>query len=321
MNIATALNKRYVRYTIVMLTSLCINNDETIHAYLLHHELDDSDIQLFEESLKGYDIYIHPLKIQRELFSDRLPRTAEWSIETYYRLLLTEVLPEEVDRLLYLDVDMIINQSLKELYYMDFKEKEIIATVDSGGYYSWEDFDTKRQTMFAPMIAKEYQYINAGFMLWNIKRMRERYNFSTYLQAFEDWNYEMSFPDQDIINYVHWKNVGYVDYEKYDLCAGIAHVQGVTYEHAKEHVAVIHYTGEKPWENKNYHFPIQQLWWDYAKKTPLYMELLEDYLRQTIFDDTMEKYIRGLFDDINNLQEQCSKAMQFSEKLLGMLNQ
>lgn len=157
MNIATALNKRYVRYTIVMLTSLCINNDETVHAYLLHPELDKSDIQLFEESLKGYDIYIHPLKIQRDLFSEHFPRTAEWSRETYYRLLLTEILPEEVERLSYLDVDMIINQSLKDLYYMDFEENEIIATVDSGGYFSWEDFDEKRRTMFAPMIAKGYQ--------------------------------------------------------------------------------------------------------------------------------------------------------------------
>ena len=44
MNIATALNRRYVNYTIVMLTSLCINNPEHIDAYLMHNELIDDDI-------------------------------------------------------------------------------------------------------------------------------------------------------------------------------------------------------------------------------------------------------------------------------------
>lgn len=49
------------------------------------------------------------------------------------------------------------------------------------------------------------------------------------------------------------------------------------------------------------------------------MELLEDYLHQTIFDDTMEMFIRSLLDDINSLQGQYSQAIQLSEKLLGML--
>ena len=39
MNIATALNRKYLEYTVVMLCSLCENNNEHIDAYLLHSEL------------------------------------------------------------------------------------------------------------------------------------------------------------------------------------------------------------------------------------------------------------------------------------------
>lgn len=40
MNIATALNKKYLLYTGVMLTSLCENNPTHIDVYLLHSELE-----------------------------------------------------------------------------------------------------------------------------------------------------------------------------------------------------------------------------------------------------------------------------------------
>lgn len=46
MNIATALNRKYLEYTVVMLCSLCENNNEHIDAYLLHSELTTQDIDI-----------------------------------------------------------------------------------------------------------------------------------------------------------------------------------------------------------------------------------------------------------------------------------
>lgn len=43
-NVATALNSHYMRYTYVMLTSLFINqSDADIHVFLLHSDLSDED--------------------------------------------------------------------------------------------------------------------------------------------------------------------------------------------------------------------------------------------------------------------------------------
>ncbi len=109
MNIATALNKKYVPYTAVMLTSVCVNNPGHIDAYLFNSELDDSDFDSLRNSLSEYDISIHPVNIDRDRFSERLPRNNQWSIEMYYRLMMTEVLPKEVDRILYLYVDLVVD--------------------------------------------------------------------------------------------------------------------------------------------------------------------------------------------------------------------
>lgn len=252
MNVVTALNKKYLLYTGVMLTSLCINNKRPIRAFLLHNELDEEDVRCLKESLAAFDAEIVPIKVQAELFDERLPRNMQWSVETYYRLLMLDILPEDVTRLLYIDVDIIINKSLEEIYKMDFGEDEyeIFAADDACGEKTLEKFGVKQQQMFEPMLREGYRYFNAGFMLMNIEKMRKKYNFQTYVNAIEEWEYQMEAPDQDILNYVHWKKVGYIDYRDYDFFARIAHNRGMTYEEVKENVTVIHYAGEKPWETK-----------------------------------------------------------------------
>ena len=319
MNIATALNRKYILYTGVMLHSLCMNNPVSIRAFLLHSELLDEDIQLLRESLHDFDIKIIPLKVDSDLFSSRLPRNSQWSIETYYRLMLLDLLPADVDRLLYIDVDIIINKPLTEVYAIDFGEDEIIAAIDSCGKKTWDKFGDKQKEMFASMVEQGYQYFNAGFMLLNIKKIRQSHNFSTYLQVIEEWNYQMDAPDQDILNYVHWKKIGYIDYWQYDLFARIAHGEGITYNQVKAETSVIHYAGTKPWDADNCHFDIEQLWWDYAKATPFYIQLLEEFLQKSMTDTTVESYINDILTNNRQLQNQLNKSLELNQKLLSMI--
>lgn len=319
MNIATALNRKYLMYTGVMLHSLCQNNPVPVRAFLLHSELADPDILLLKDSLSAFNIEIVPLAVNPLLFSSRLPRNTQWSIETYYRLALMELLPEDVDRLLYLDVDMIVNQSLEEIYNIDFQDNEIIATIDSCGKKTWDKFGQKQKEMFEDLVNRGYQYFNAGFMLLNIQQMQKKYSFDTYLKAIEEWNYQMDAPDQDILNYVHALKVGYIDCWKYDLFARIAHGEGYTYDQVKANTAVIHYAGTKPWDADNCHFDIEQLWWDYARLTPFYSQLLEEFLHKTMFDSTLETYINGILKDANELQAQLNKSLELNQKLLSII--
>lgn len=319
MNIVTALNKKYLLYTGVMLHSLCVNNMEPVRAFLLHNELEEQDILCLKTALKDFDIEIVPLKVNAELFDARLPRNTQWSIETYYRLALLEMLPEEVERILYIDVDIIVNKSLSEVYHVDFAGDEIIAAEDACGNKSWDKFGDKQKEMFAPMVQQGYRYFNAGFMLMNIAEMHRKYSFDTYLKAIEDWEYQMDAPDQDILNYVHWQKVGYIDWREFDLFARIAHNDGMTYEQVKRDVAIIHYAGEKPWNADNCHFDIEQIWWDYAKETPFYVQLLEEFLYKTMFDERMEKYVRSLVDQASETQKQLQESMALNQKLFSIV--
>ncbi len=315
MNIITALNKRYIPYTVVMLTSLGINNPCHIDAYLLHSELGADDISEIQSALNNYDLTVHSITIDKENFSSRLPRNEQWSMEIYYRLLIPEILPEGIERALYLDGDLIINKSLKELYDSDFNGMELIVCDDKGGLNDTEGYGTKNREMLAEAYRNGHRYFNSGVMLLNISDIRRAYSFQTYLDAIEAWNYEMEAPDQDILNWVHWKKTGYADCNKYNLFARIAHRAGITYGEAKE-AAIIHFAGDKPWDNGNYHFPIEALWWDYAKQTAYYHKLLEDFMKNAMTDSSIENLLNELISKNNELSEALKKSMSALETLL-----
>ena len=317
MNIITALNRKYIPYTFTMLLSLCINEKEHIDAYLLNSELTSEDVGEIRKVLSEYDIEVYSLTVDRQKFSDRLPHNSQWSIETYYRLMMLELLPQTVDRALYLDGDMVINKSLSELYHVEFEGAEIIACDDKSGLNTPDSYGPKHNEMFREAYAQEYRYFNAGVMLLNIEEMRKKYSFQTYLDAFEAWNYQMEAPDQDILNWVHWKKVAYVDCMVYDLFARVAHNAEITYEEVKEGTAIVHFAGAKPWENGNFHFDIERLWWDYAKLTPYYDELLKGFVESAMTDTTVADYLRGLVDSCRQQKATIDKLMDGIKKIAG----
>ncbi len=322
MNLATALNRKYIPYTVVMITSLCKNNKtQPIRFFLLHHELQETDLEQIRSALSSYEIEIVPLKVEAALFEDRLPRTEVWSIETYYRLLLLDILPDDVERLLYLDVDIIINQSIEEFYHRDFGGNDMVVCENAGGFINAQErLAEKQKEMFAPMFEKGFRYFNAGVLLMNIAEMKKQYSFQTYQKAIQEWDYNMGAPDQDILNYVHWQKIAYEDSKKYNYFSRVAHEEGLRYESGKKELCIIHFTDQKPWETKNYHYPIEQIWWDYAKETPFYSELLESFLAKTLFDDCVEKWMKSLVENTQELKSELAESLELNQRLIDMIS-
>ena len=53
-----------------------------------------------------------------------------WSVEIYNRIFIPLLMPA-YKKVLYLDTDIIINSSLKELFDIDFENKQILAVKDA----------------------------------------------------------------------------------------------------------------------------------------------------------------------------------------------
>lgn len=315
MNIITALNKKYIPYTVTMLVSLGINEKDHVDAYLLNSELSADDIKEIEAAVKDYDITVISLAVDKEKFSERLPHNDQWSLETYYRLMMLELLPDLVDRILYLDGDMVINKALDVYYNLEFQGAEIIACDDKSGLNTPDSYGPKHNEMFKEAYAHGYRYFNAGVMLLNISAMRKKYSFKTYLDAIEAWDYKMEAPDQDILNWVHWQHVDYVDCMVYDLFARVAHNAQITYEEVKEGVAIVHFAGAKPWECSNFHFDIEKLWWDFARQTPYYRQMLEGFVESALTDTNVSQYFDDIIAAVVYQKETLDKIMDSVKKM------
>lgn len=144
----------------------------------------DKQIRFFEAVIKGYNndncvIKIDVTKLYMQEFSGCPNEGAYCSPYTLIRLLadMVEGIP---DKLLYLDADVMLNRDIRLLYDTDVEGYEYAAARDHYGKY-----------LIKP------NYINAGVLLFNMKRMKE----TGLLVKGREWlrKQKLTFADQSAI--------------------------------------------------------------------------------------------------------------------------
>ena len=120
-NILCATDDNYVPYCGIMLTSLFENNKELkLYIYILAEHLSDRSRNEFATLARNYNQKIEIITVNNDTLKDCPIRIGDYvSIATYYRLLAPILLPSEIDKVLYLDCDIIINDNISELYNED----------------------------------------------------------------------------------------------------------------------------------------------------------------------------------------------------------
>lgn len=270
MNIMIAANSKYLFPTIVMLDSLFSSNEEAIDVYLLYSDMKVDEIRrlcLFAESYPNKRIV--PVRIEEKYTRGLFP--AVLSIEAYYRILGMELVPKSLDRILYLDVDMIIKKSLKDFYDIDLNHKALAACKDIYAYvYGVADSNLKRCEMPASEV-----YFNSGVMLYNLEYLRENQCMKQILEFVYENHARLTYMDQDALNHILHGKIRFVDWNRYNcppvwyICAKKDVENGCYQPYSKkeleeneidaeqcldmtsafyDNAAVIHYIGEtKPW--------------------------------------------------------------------------
>lgn len=315
MNVAASLNRKYVDYVIVLFTSFCENNPEHNHFFVMHSELLPEDMEAIKSSLSRYDAEITFLDSSGQIQNLNLPVSEFWSNEIYYRLMLPDKLPKEVDRILYLDVDVIVHGNVAELYYSDFEGADLMAAEDSNKTNKMDTYKEKVKQMLLPRYGNEFKYFNSGVLMMNIAQMRGKNTFESYLAAMKEWDYQMSAPDQDILNYVHYNKVKYISWEEYDLFAKLAFNAGWTYEDVKNKNKIIHFAGAKPWNFEGFRYEIEKFWWEYARLTPIYQRIMENYLESAFSCNCLENEAMRLCAENKEYAKAINEAKALLEKM------
>ena len=326
MNLSAAINDAYTPYAYVMMQSHFEKNPEAeVFVYLLQYDLSEGSREALSRLAEQNGNHLILLPIDTTKLSEKLPRTMEWPLEVYFRLLLPDLLPDDVDRILYLDADIIVNQNLRSFYESDFKGKLILGCRDLAlknltTEQCLENRSEKLRTLF-----EEQRYINSGVLLFCMEELRKNYHFQDYLNLAEELDYRIFSPDQDLINYLHRDEIGYVDEWKYNFLTWIGANNGYDYERTKREVAILHYAGQGPWKGGNHvHYSLERFWWEQAVKTPYAKELAEQFALDAVTDQTiiicianLEQQRAALENENGQLKEALNKAMSIIEKYAG----
>ncbi|MGE7752388.1 glycosyltransferase [Lysinibacillus fusiformis] len=234
MNLAFAMNKKFISHFSVVLKSIennLLNKNEEIFVYILSMDLSEHEFIMIKKEFSHFHFIWHDLK---EYDFDKFFINAHISYETYFRIIIPEII--NVDKILYLDCDLIIRKPLDYLYSKDIDSFAVAAV-----------YDYKAQGRKKELEIPEYaMYFNAGVLLMNLKYWRKDQITKALVQYIYKMGDKLKYWDQDALNAVLYDKVLIVE-DTWNIQTASFETKMVDEETLKN-PAIVHFTGaSKPW--------------------------------------------------------------------------
>lgn len=193
------------------------------------------------------------------------------SMPAYYRLLIAELLPEKLEKVIYLDCDLIVEGNLEHLWEMDIDDNLVLAVPDMwissvsahNGLLNYQELG----------INANDKYFNSGVMIVNLKQWRREKIFSLSVKYFNKNKNYVRFHDQDILNAIlaeRWKEIDArwnftPTIHEFSTFKDDSFSESI-YKNVIHDACIIHYaSGEKPWNSHNVY--LKEIFFKYVDMT------------------------------------------------------
>lgn len=268
-HLACSLNRRYIPHTGALIASIMENlskqKEVNVNFHLLHSDLtkeDQDSINTFF-SRKYSNIRLTFYLVTIADFEDLPIKANHLRIETYYRLAISHLVSDKIERIIYLDSDMIVRHDITELYSTDLKGHLIGAV---------RDFPEEELCAQLGMKSRS-DYFNAGVLLIDLKKWRKEDFTASIISYIREYYDSIFYADQDALNGTlngiwlrlpeRWNlNPAFLYYD-----ASFIGFEDTTHE-AISNPSIVHFAGySKPWILFNEH-PFKDLYFKYLLLTP-----------------------------------------------------
>lgn len=239
MNIAFCINNAYADKIAVVMFSLLENHKNAyFNFYIFSSDLTDCSVDNLNKLHKKYKNFtISKVNVPSEMFKDIKSNVDYISVETYYRYTIAELLPN-VDKILYLDADLVVNKNINEFYNINLEDYYFAGVEDS--------YITKVNHKPEINMAEDDLYVNTGVLLMNLPLIRNDGLCNKFIQTTKNLWGTTQYVDQDIINIVCNGRIKPVD-NIYNFTATDMQIEPLKQKDA----CIIHYTGpDKPWKKR-----------------------------------------------------------------------
>lgn len=266
--IVSSCNDAFAAHVSALFVSILENANQTTSIfdfYVVDDEISIANKRLMRETIKEYEATLHFMTIDKKYFadaveSDRIPETA------YYRIAIPELFKgQDIDKILYLDCDMIALTDISALWKLDLSDYILAAVEDAGFHHRLEKMD---------VACASTKYFNSGFMLINVKKWLDKGVTNRVLKYIHNNPEKLRFHDQDALNAIlhdQWLQL----HPKWNAQSYIMkrEIEHPTLEGEKEYFEtrrnpkIIHYSGHiKPW-SPDFTSSLKKYYEKYAKMT------------------------------------------------------
>jgi lipopolysaccharide biosynthesis glycosyltransferase len=299
-----ATNDNYAPHAAALIVSIMINklSDDELTFYCFADKLSEDVRRRFIEMSQQWNFTLHFVDIDDSVFQ-RLP-AFNGNRTTYFRLMMGSMLPESLDKILYLDCDMIVTRSLSELFAMDISDNYAIVVAEASMPHL-ASFDL------------QYPYFNAGMMLFNLKQYRYDQMEKRIFDFAEKHREMLVFADQDIFNVVFGGRVVFVSLQwnclqnhritffpmvnrfiLYMINWRFSEGFWERLRAAEGDPYIIHYNNTKPWDG-GCNSPLAGEYWKYACQTPFYERVRFSWRR--IWRNILNVFLWGTYPIMHHL--------------------
>jgi lipopolysaccharide biosynthesis glycosyltransferase len=271
------------------------NTSDILNIYIMDMSISSKNKEKILRFTKKYKCNIHFIDMSKT--HDYLEKTIKLnvrSLATYYRLFLPTILPDTINKVIYMDCDSLINNSIDELWNIDIDGYDIAGVVDL------ISIENKK----CIGLNEEDPYLNAGMLVINLAKWRKDNMEKQMIDFITERGGKVCYHDQGTINGVCLKKK--ILHPKYNAMtpffvmklSHLKHYHGLKdyysqkeLSEAKDNPVFCHFTPyltDRPWVKGNKH-PLKKLYYQYANQTPW---------RHYQFDKpsaTLEPWVKWLF--------------------------
>lgn len=264
--ILVTIDQNYIKPLEVMMYSLKLNNlNENFRVWLIYDNINRQSLTKLKKFGAKIGIDVMTLTMNKNIsFPDSLLNLHDYPKEMYFRLLSSKILPADLHRIIYLDPDILVINSIVPLWQLDLEGKMFAASVHEGLTDIMSSINNIR-------LGTSTGYFNSGIMLMDLDQMRVKINIEDITQAIEEHHDTLILPDQDILNYLYGEDILKIPETRwnYDARAFSVYLTRSTGEINTEWVmkntSILHFCGKpKPWQ-KEKHSRFKPLYLNYQQ--------------------------------------------------------
>lgn len=274
-----AADDNYLVPLAVALLSLLENHpQDQLTVWILADKLAEKNKNKLRKLCSPYHCQLNFCPIEKKLKQLAHLGVRKWlngSLATYARIFISQLLPIEVKRLVYLDCDTIVNTNLAALYHYPLKGKKALGAVVEAAH---------QQIKISRHLKASDNYYNAGVLLIDLEKFRHYQLEKIILEHVKEVRADYLYVDQDLINiccqpYLERLPIKYNLTHPFLLWSRSQLQHLYQYDdrfysqdelsRAQKHPGIIHFAGEffgRPWNKNNFH-PYAYLFDGYLEKT------------------------------------------------------